>query len=82
MFHSTFPKLDIITDYILNYEAAARTSVTSQMMCGCDFTFYSGNLVFETYFAVEGYPIGLELNCLADRVIHCHSAVKETCIED
>lgn len=30
MFHSTFPKLDIITDYILNYEAAARTSVTSQ----------------------------------------------------
>lgn len=31
MFHSTFPKLDIITDYILNYEAAARTSVTSQM---------------------------------------------------
>lgn len=34
MFHGTFPKLDIITDYILNYEAAARTSVTSQMMCG------------------------------------------------
>lgn len=34
MFHSTFPKLDIITDYILNYEAAARTSVTSQRMCG------------------------------------------------
>lgn len=35
MFHSTFPKLDIITDYILNYEAAARTSVTSQMIRGC-----------------------------------------------
>lgn len=35
MFHSTFPKLDIITDYIVNYEAAARTSVKSQMMCGC-----------------------------------------------
>lgn len=30
MFHGTFPTLDIITDYILNYKAAARTSVTSQ----------------------------------------------------
>lgn len=47
MFHSTFPKLDIITDYILNYEAAARTSVTSQMMCGSPFPLYSGNLAFE-----------------------------------
>ncbi len=47
MFHSTFPKLDIITDYILNYEAAARTSVTSQMMCGSPFPFYSENLAVE-----------------------------------
>lgn len=30
MFHSTFPKLDIIIDCILNYEAAAGTSVTCQ----------------------------------------------------
>ena len=39
MLHSTFPKWDIITDYILNYEAAARTSVTSQMMCECPLFF-------------------------------------------
>lgn len=31
MFHSTFPKLDIIFDCILNCEAAAWTSVTCQM---------------------------------------------------
>lgn len=57
MFHSTFPKLDIITDYILNYEAAARTSVTSQMMCGCPFPLYSRSLAFEgvKYTSVKVY---------------------------
>lgn len=49
MFHSTFPKLDIITDYILNYEAAARTSVTSQMMCRVPL-FLSAQS--KTYFSV------------------------------
>lgn len=78
MFHSTFPKLDIITDYILNYEAAARTSVTSQMMCWCPFPFHSRNLAFERvkYTLVRwswpdyvgAQPIGLQLICLADRV--------------
>lgn len=31
MFHSTFPKLDIIADYILNHQSG-RMSATSQMV--------------------------------------------------
>lgn len=47
MFHSSFPKLDIITDYILNYEAAGRTSVRSQMMFGCPpFAFWDRKIHF------------------------------------
>lgn len=41
MFHSTFPKTDIITDYILNYEAEARTSVTSQVILRAPHPFRS-----------------------------------------
>lgn len=40
MFHSTFPKLDIIIDCILNCEAAAWTSVTCQMPLYAKDDFY------------------------------------------